>query len=333
MSYRKEEQKIQWKLRRIMWIVFAVILVLVIALSIFSSFVPPVTWKYYFYLPSVSAREEGELRIHCIDVGQGDCTLVEFPDGKTMLVDGGNGQESATTAIMRYLNGMKIDYLDYVVLTHTDSDHCGGLDTILQYKSVGTVCYPSAEEATVNAEYASFYTVLTTLSCQKEENHRGYDISSNDERYPYKVVWAWPYGSGTPNSQNYTGNDKSAVIWIDYGEKEGLLMGDVTTTVQDRLRNEGAVGLLPDGIDITSVDLLKVSHHGALNGTSEDFLTYIQADKALISCGANNPYGHPSFMTMTLLNNNVDEIYRTDTQGTVVFTWGADGTHTVTTSR
>ena len=98
-------------------------------------------------------------------------------------------------------------------------------------------------------------------------------------------------------------------------------MGDVTSDVQKKLRLEGMMGLLPAGVDITSVDLLKVSHHGAANGTSEEFLSYIQADKALISCGENNAYGHPAPTTLTLLEEHVNAVYRTDTQGTVLFTW------------
>ena len=94
MSYRKEEKAIQWKLRRIRGIVFAVVLFIVIAVCVFSAFVPPETWKYYFYLPNVSVRKDGELRMHYLDVGQGDCTIVELPDGKYMLVDGGNGEEA-----------------------------------------------------------------------------------------------------------------------------------------------------------------------------------------------------------------------------------------------
>ena len=92
MSYAKEKEKIRRKHRKIKYAVVTILMIAVAGVCIFSWFVPPSSWKYYVSLPDVSKRREGELRIHFLDVGQGDCTLLEFPDGQTMLIDGGDGQ-------------------------------------------------------------------------------------------------------------------------------------------------------------------------------------------------------------------------------------------------
>ena len=124
MSYAKEKEKIRRKHRKIKYAVVTILMIAVAGVCIFSWFVPPSSWKYYVSLPDVSKRREGELRIHFLDVGQGDCTLLEFPDGQTMLIDGGDGQERNTAAVLRYLNALKIKRPDFLLLTHSDSDHC-----------------------------------------------------------------------------------------------------------------------------------------------------------------------------------------------------------------
>ena len=86
MNYRQEKEKAAAKGRKIKAIILAIVVFLTAGLCIFSAFYPASTWKYYVGLPDVPKRKEGELRIHFLDVGQGDCTLIEFPDGRTMMI-------------------------------------------------------------------------------------------------------------------------------------------------------------------------------------------------------------------------------------------------------
>ena len=266
MSYRTEENAIKWKIRRIRAIVISVIVVIVVAVCIFCAFVPPHTWPYYFYLPVVSARQEGELRMHFIDVGQGDCTLIELPDGKTMMIDGGNGEKDNSTAIIRYLKALNIGRLDYLVLTHVDSDHCGGLDDVMSYVSVGTIYYPEEPNAAINSEYAQFYEKLSGSSCEKEYNRQGIKLTSSSQSYAYEFVWIWPYGSDNPNADKWVSNEKSAVISLEYVGKKALFVGDAPSKTLQSLYVQAQYGLLPEGISLKDLDYIKSRITGRRTG-------------------------------------------------------------------
>ena len=136
MGYRAEKEKTERKKKLLKRVLLGILLLCIAGLSIFSAIVPPVTWKYYVNLPKIARRADGELRIHFIDVGQGDCTLVELPDGKTMLIDGGNSKKSTEKKVLRHLNALKINTIDYLIVTHADVDHCGGLNEVVKYKKV-----------------------------------------------------------------------------------------------------------------------------------------------------------------------------------------------------
>lgn len=136
MGYAAEKEVVEKKIKFWKRVALIVVGVLLIALVIFSCFVNPETWKYYFGMPKLRARADGEMRMHFLNVGEGDCAIIELPDGKVLMVDGGNGSEHTSTTIIRYLNALKIDTIDYLMVTHADSDHCGGLDKVVKYKKV-----------------------------------------------------------------------------------------------------------------------------------------------------------------------------------------------------
>lgn len=132
--------------------------VMVLVLALVNAFVFPLRYlSVLFSLPEVEARAERELALHFIDVGQGDAALIEFPDGKTLLIDGG-GEES--DALLRYLRALKIDTLDYLLLTHPDSDHCGGLSDVLELFGAKHIYMPYCPDETINASYAAFTSAV-----------------------------------------------------------------------------------------------------------------------------------------------------------------------------
>ena len=154
MGYRAEKEKIEKKLRIVKIVVLCVALALVVGLCVFSAFCPPAQWKYYVNKPEVAKRSAGEMRIHYLDVGQGDCTLVELPDGKVVLIDGGDSTERTAETILRYLNALKIKTIDYLIVTHTHSDHCGALQKVVEQKKILNAYLPAAKPEKAGDLYA-----------------------------------------------------------------------------------------------------------------------------------------------------------------------------------
>ena len=119
-----------------------IIVFVVIAIAAVSFIFPPDTWKYRVAKPKIGTRENGDARVHFLSVGQGDCSVIELPDGKTMVIDGGDGAEGHTRYILRYLYALGVEKPDYLVATHTDGDHTGGLAKIVSVKGAGEIFMP-----------------------------------------------------------------------------------------------------------------------------------------------------------------------------------------------
>lgn len=327
MSYRETKEKLDKKSRKIKYVVLAVLIFVAAGLCIFSAFFPADTWKYYVKLPKVSARAEGELRIHFLSVGQGDCTILELPDGKTMMIDGGDGSEENTAAILRYVNALGIKRLDYLLLTHSDSDHCGGLDSVLKIKGANAVFFPGVPDG-VNAEYASFYAALSESGAKATVSRRYLQIFSDDGEYPYSLTFLWPYRPENPGSPYggaddgaYTDaelNDTSAVVWLDYFGTSALFCGDASSAVEALLMRDYGLGFFEGyGVELDGTEILKVSHHGSRSATSEEFVRFLGVETSVISCGRGNLYGHPAAEVCDVLSAAGAEIYRTDLDGNV----------------
>ncbi len=328
MGYKAEKEHIEQKLKRIKYIILSVVLLLVAALGIFSAFVPAATWKYYFSYPTVTQWREGELRVHYIDVGQGDCALIQFPDGQTLLMDGGNTSEESENALMRYLNALKIKKIDCVMVTHSDGDHCGGIDKVLLYKEVGVLYLPDLTDVHTNTAYAQMYDAAVKRGVTMSLNQRGVQISSKNDAYNYQFVLLYPYVLSEANG--LTENDGSLIAWLDYNGVSTLFTGDSSMIEESMLMVEASQGFFDIfGVNLTSVEILKVAHHGSRYATSEEFLQYLNVKSAIISCGEDNPYGHPHAETLTRLQKNVESIYRTDELGNIVVTIRLDGTYSI----
>ncbi len=304
-----------------------------VALSILSFFIPTSTWQYSFSLPDVETRKEGELRIHYLYVGQADSTLIEFPDGKTLLIDGGDTQADAE--IMRYLNALKIKKLDYILLTHTDSDHCGSLDEVVKYKQVGTVLLPYTTQETSSSKsvYKEFLSVLETEDTTIKTVKRFDQIKSACEQYPYEFTILFPHGIEY-DEDAFSNNELSTISYLKYGKIDALFAGDTTSRILGTLMTEDFLDAFsPKGIKLNDVDIMKVPHHGAEDGLTNELISYFNFRSAVISCGIGNIYGHPHENLLKELSKTNCGVYRTDLQGTVVATISADGTYTITTEK
>ena len=246
--------------------------------------------------------------IHYIDVGQGDAALV-ICDDKTMLIDG--GKPHASSIIYTYLKNLNIDYLDYIVASHADDDHIGGLSAPLTKIKVGNVLAPETEADT--RSYKSLKTKVAEQGLTMVHPKSGETLDFGCGKIEF-------YGPITEDESDR--NNGSIVMKIIYGETSFLFTGDA--------EREEEQEILDAGYDL-SATVLKVGHHGSKNSTTYPFLREIMPKYAIISVG-DNSYGHPTEDVLSRLRDADVKVYRTDMQGDIVVE--SDGkTVTITTAK
>lgn len=327
MGYRAEKEKIEKKLRVIRLVALCVVLTAVVGLCAFSAFRPPDTWKYYVKKPDVVKRADGELRVHFLDVGQGDCTLIELPDGKVALIDGGDSTLQTEKTVLRYLNALKIKTIDYLIVTHADSDHCGSLATVLQQKTVLNAYLPTTNPTDVGGAYARVYQELLEQNAVKIFSARGKMLA--EETSPYTFSFVYPYAEEVESEVG-----ESSVVWLDYQGISFIFMADATVETEEKLIRDSELNFLDNiGVDLRSTEIIKIGHHGSESSSSLGFLQYLQIKEAVISCGKNNPYNHPRDKVLENIAVAGADLYRTDENGTVVVSVKEAGSYSVKTAK
>ena len=325
MGYAAEKKKAERKWNKLKLILLVCTLSAVFVGAVLSFFLPSWSWKYRVCLPDVDKRADGELRVNFLDVGQGDATLIELPDGKIALIDGGNGDTATEYALMRYLYALRIDTIDYLIVTHADEDHCGGLDVVLKGLTVKNAYIPLSS-AHANKEYEEFYEALTKEeNCQVAYAKNGLKMRGENYEFVFLYPFANEVETAIDGNRNFDedANAYSAVVWLEYNGVGALFTGDLPARQEERLLQAQTLGLLP--VDISNTEIIKTGHHGSNDSTSAELLTAIGVKTAVISCG-ENAYGHPDERLLQRLQTAGVEIYRTDTQGSIVISVQKDST-------
>ncbi|HHV12774.1 MAG TPA: MBL fold metallo-hydrolase [Clostridiales bacterium] len=245
---------------------------------------------------SSTSLPSGVIEVHFIDVGQGDSILIETKDS-AMLIDAGENDKGID--VVNYLQLQNIQKLDYLVGTHPHSDHIGGLDDVLNSFPVDKVLLPDVANNT-----ATFEEVLDTL------DKKNLKITKTEVGDQYS------FGDATftilsPASPYDDMNDNSLVIKLNFGKNSFLFTGDAEKPAE--------IDMLAGAFDL-SADVLKIGHHGSESSTSRDFLAAVNPTYAVICVGTNNDYGHPKEETLRRIKEQGVKLYRTDMQGTIVFT-------------
>jgi len=241
----------------------------------------------------------GQLKAHFLDVGQGDSILIQLPNGQNMLIDAGTSE--AGSSVVSYLKKQGINKINYLVATHPHADHIGGMAAIVQTLAVERVYMPRVSHTT-----KSFENLLETIKAKGLKINKaeaGVTIINQDG---IKAGFIAPCGSGYDGLNNY-----SAVVRIQYGSTALLLTGDAESVSEQEMIASGAN---------LKADVLKVGHHGSKSSTTQAFLSSVSPKYAVISCGADNSYGHPHQEILDRLKKAGVQTYRTDTQGTVIIT-------------
>ena len=284
---------------------FLVILVVVLLGMVFALFDNYGILSYkdittFLGLSDKAFKGNEEVKVHFIDVGQGDCTLIES-GGTTVLIDAGEMQNDER--VCSYLKAQGIKKLDYVIGTHPHSDHIGALATIIQNVDVGTVILPKLPDDLVQS--TQFYRNL--LAAIRNKNLKITQAVPNEEYDLGGISTLKILGPITENSKNL--NDYSIVCKLTHGDNTFLFMGDAEASEEDDLMNANA--------DLKA-DVLKVGHHGSSTSSKKKFLKAVSPKYCVIMVGAENSFNHPNAKTVTRLTKQTDQIYRTDLLGTIV---------------
>lgn len=234
-----------------------------------------------------------ELTVHYMDVGQGDAILLAC-GGEYMLIDAGDNNQG--TAVQNYLTKQGVKTLKYVVGTHPDADHIGGMDVVLYKFDCQTVMMPDVVNDT-----ATYRDVLDTMKA------KGYRNTVPVAGRSYTLGDAGFTIAGPTKSYEDT-NNNSIVIRLTHGDNSFLFTGDM---------EEEAEGDILSSKKSVQADVLKVGHHGSRSSSSEAFLEAVAPSYAVISCGEDNSYGHPHAKTLNALRKMGVQVFRTDEQGTV----------------
>ncbi|WP_369409356.1 ComEC/Rec2 family competence protein [Deinococcus arboris] len=252
----------------------------------------------------------GEVIIRFLDVGQGDAILVQSPEGKSLLIDGGRSAER----MRGHLEALNLTALDLMVASHADADHIAGLVPAAALKprlflNNGLGGTTQTWERLVSA----LQDAGTTFA---KASNQTVNLGSVKLR-----VIAPPPGVGDEQNENSVG------IALQFGDFRALMTGDSETP-----ETEG--WLAQDRADLRGpFQVYKSIHHGAANGDSAAWLANVRPENVVVSVGTGNTYGHPTAQALNLYKQAGARVYRTDRQGTVTFRGRADGTYTAETER
>ena len=234
----------------------------------------------------------GDLKISYLDVGQGDCSFIQLPNGETVLIDAGNQKNGVD--IIQYIKSTGTDMLDYVIATHPHAGHIGGMAEVISAFAVKNIYMPKKEHTS-----KTFENLLATIEA------KGLTIRAAKAG---KTVF--DYGNLkaeflAPSREYSNLNNYSAVLLLTYNDRRFLFIGDAEA--------ESEAEILSNTSDI-SADVL----NGSDTSSSGRFLEAVKPSYTIISVGASNQYGHPDSATLELLQSIKAEIWRTDEQGTIV---------------
>ena len=250
--------------------------------------------------PSTTTQTSANVTIKFIDVGQGEAILIALPE-KTVLIDAGpTGSAPKIAQVLQELGRNKIDYL---VATHPDEDHIGGMADVISSTQIGTIYAPNKTNNT--ATYRKFLTAIQNNNLQITLAEAGTIIDQTDS---YKLEILWPKKDANfPET-----NDYSIIIKLTVGNKTFLFTGDAPTNA---ILNSN-----PGHIDV-----LKVSHHGSRTGTTEVLIHKLSPTYAVLSYALDNSYGHPMQSVLNALRKHSVEVWGTGANGTITIT--CDGTN------
>lgn len=247
----------------------------------------------------IGETHSNQIKVHFIDVGQGDSCFIELPNYKTMLIDSGDAKHSKT--VTNYISSLGYNTIDYVVATHADADHIGAMADVFEDFEIKN-CYTSSVKSNTKT-YKDFKKAVDNEGI-KLQYPQSNDYIVKENNLDVEVI-------GPLKNKKYTNtNDSSVVLEVSYFETDYLFTGDA-----------GYQTLLEYNLE--PIEVLKVSHHGSKTGTNKRLLGILSPKYAIISAAQRNRYHHPHKSVMNMLSGVT--VYKTSESGTV--TAQSDATH------
>ncbi len=237
----------------------------------------------------------------------GDSCLIVTPKNKKILIDGGGSERGSSNigekTLLPYLLNRKVNKLDYAIISHFDSDHCEGVLYVMQKIKVENVIIGKQFETCEN--YKEFIKIVKQKNIRVISVEKGNKVNIEKDMY-FNVIW--------PDSNNIVNenklNNNSLVFKMNYKSISALFTGDIEKIAEEKI-------ILNVKKELKST-IIKVAHHGSKTSSTEKFIEKVKPKIALIGVGENNPFGHPSNITIETLEKAGTKIYRTDQMGEII---------------
>ena len=239
-----------------------------------------------------------------IDVGQGDSTLIITPNNKKILIDGGGSStyNVGENILIPYLLDRKIQKIDYIIISHFDQDHVGGILNVLQEMKVGKVII--GEQGAECEQYQQFLNIVQQKKISVVIAKKG-DIIQIEKDVQLKVLFP-----DTELIRDNILNNNSLVFKVEYKDFKVLFTGDIEKIAEEKL-------LKMYKKDKLNADILKIAHHGSKSSSTENFIEAVNPKIVLIGVGKNNKFGHPNSNVLNRLKSRGVKVYRTDLNGEI----------------
>ena len=247
------------------------------------------------------------LKIYFVDVGQGDCTLIQTPTNKNILIDGGGSEfgnfDVGESILLPYLLDRRVTTIDYMLISHADSDHIAGLFKVIENLRVKNIIISKQDENSENLK------ILNQLV--KEKKIKVTIVEQGDciqiDKYSYIEIL---FPEDELIKDNVL-NNNSIVAKFNYENFSMLFTGDIEEVAENRICE-----MYEDTNKLNST-ILKVAHHGSKTSSTEEFLELVKPKIAFIGVGANNNFGHPNDEVIERLQEYTKLVYRTDECGEI----------------